>query len=124
MVVPKAIKTRNAGTLTEAAFWNMFKNALRKLSMFWKSGEEYLKSIRRKGEKVFEYPCNVCGNWFPRKEVEKDHIIPCGGIKSFEDIGKVAERMFIEKDGGWQCLCKPCHKIRTLEQNNAKRKGE
>lgn len=123
--MPKAIKTRNAGTMTEAAFWNMFKNALRKLSMYWKPNEGYLKTIRKPvtGKRhKFEYPCADCGNWFKREEVERDHIVPCGHINSFESIGEVARRMFIEIDGGWQCLCKNCHKIKSLAGRGNKEK--
>ncbi len=119
-------KTRNNGTLTEAAFWAMFKNALRKLSMYWKPGEEHLKSVRRlnrnldKPRQQYEYPCNMCKQWFSREEVDKDHIDPCGGISSFKDISRVAEKMFIEVDGGWQCLCKPCHSIRSKAQRKVR----
>lgn len=127
-IMAKVIRTRNAGTLTEAAFWNMFKNALRKLSMFWKPGEEYLKGIRELKSKLnkesmsldllqskstYGYPCKHCLLWFTRKGVEKDHIVNCGHISSFVSLGEVAKRMFIETDEGWQCLCKTCHNKKT-----------
>lgn len=119
-------KTRNCGTMTDAAFFGRIKNYFRQFSMYWLPSEAYLKTIRKKRSElvqspldardIYLYPCNMCKGWFPRKEVEKDHIEPCGTIRSFEDIGIVAKKMFIEIDEGWQCLCKTCHKARTLAQ--------
>ena len=33
---PKAIKPRNAGTMTESAFWSFIRSALRQKSRWWK----------------------------------------------------------------------------------------
>ncbi len=112
--MPKVSKTRNGGTMTDAAFFNMLLKKLRDLSMWWKPGELYLRSVRRKntsgvGKHQYEYPCESCGQWFRREEVEKDHKIPVGKVRTFKELGEATERMFIEIDGGWQCLCIPCH---------------
>jgi len=130
--VSKALKTRNYGTMTEKAFWGGLKSLLRNYSMKnWKPGEAYLKTVRRtvkeidlnhmslalfKGKHQYGYPCADCKAWFTREEVVKDHYIPCGGFYSFKEMGEVAERMFIEIDDGWQCMCKPCHDLKTNEE--------
>lgn len=112
--------TRNDETMTESQFFNMFRQAFRKLTMQWKGGTAYLKEVRRENQSdnkrlKFEYPCERCKKWFKRDEIELDHIKPCGGISSFEDLGIWASRAFIEKDGGWQSLCVSCHQIKTNE---------
>ena len=63
----KIIKTRNAGTMSEAAFWGFIRSALRKKSMYWKpiydckrnAKREYVGSNKRQ---KFEYQCNKCKN--------------------------------------------------------------
>lgn len=109
---------RNCETQTEAQFWAMFRNALRKLTMYWKPGNAYLKDIRRpnQGENKklrFEYPCEQCQHWFRREDVELDHKVECGEINSWQTLAQWGERAFIEKDQGWQCLCSTCHRIKT-----------
>lgn len=110
---PAAPKTRNFGTMTDAQFFGRLKNLLRAWSIQWKPGEEYLKKKRRlhkgQGRQTYEYQCERCLKWFSRKEVEKDHIVDVGVPTSFKEFGEMVERLFIEIDGGWQCLCIPCH---------------
>lgn len=55
-----------------------------------------------------EYQCACCLQWFPRKEVEVDHIIPCGSLTSYEDLPCYVALLFCEQDN-LQVLCKPCH---------------
>ena len=129
-------KTRNSGTMTESQFFNWIKYKIREMSMYWKPGNEYLKSVRQPRSSVpedalspyfstekglkdrsrFLYKCEHCNLWFRRKDVEKDHIVPTGHVHSFEDIGRVFERMFIEVDGGWQCLCTSCHVVKSKSE--------
>lgn len=47
-------------------------------------------------------------------KVEKDHIVPCGSLKSYEDLPGFVERLFAPVTG-YRILCKPCHKIITKE---------
>ncbi len=129
-------KTRNSGTMTDAQFFNWIKYKVREMSMYWKPGNEYLKNVRKSKAEIgagelspfftteeglkdrsrFLYMCEHCGLWFRRKDVQKDHRVPTGHIHSFEDIGKVFERMFIEVDGGWQCLCSSCHHTKSKSE--------
>lgn len=112
--------TRNAETMTEAQFFSMLRQAIRKLTMRWKPGQEYLKRFRRANKSdnkrlKYEYMCEACNNWLPRTEVELDHIVPCGSLTCFEDLVEFCRRAFIEEDGGWQVLCKTCHLTKTKE---------
>jgi hypothetical protein len=119
--MPKAPKTRNNGTMTEAAFWSMIRSHLRRKTVFWKPKSEAIKRASRKyvGEnkrRKIEVQCAKCEGWFARDSVEVDHIIEAGSLRSFDDLSGFLERLFCEVDG-FQVLCKPCHKLKT--NNNA-----
>jgi hypothetical protein len=108
-----------SGTLTEAGFFGLIRSALRRLSIRWKPRTEYLNSVRRPkangGRSKFEYPCELCKKWFIRAAIEVDHRIPCGSLRSYEDIGPFVQRLLCEKDG-FRILCKPCHLAHTIAE--------
>ncbi len=101
-----------SGTLTVAGFFGLIRSALRRLSIRWKPRTEYLNSVRRPringGRSKFEYECQVCYKWFIRAHIEVDHIVACGSLRSYEDIGPFVQRLLCEKDG-FRALCKCCH---------------
>jgi 5-methylcytosine-specific restriction endonuclease McrA len=116
----KTPKTRNNGTMTEAAFFGWIRSLLRNRYMRgWKPHNEAAKDNRRpityKSRSRWEYQCANCNDWFLRKEIDIDHIIPCGTLKSFDDLAVFCNRLFVEKDG-LQVLCKPCHKNKTHDK--------
>ena len=103
--------------MTEAAFFGWIRSLLRMRYMRgWKPHSEVAKENRRaitkKSRAKWEYQCADCNDWFLRKEVDIDHIIPCGTLKSFKDLSLFCERLFVEKEG-LQVLCKVCHKKKT-----------
>lgn len=105
--------TRCCGMWTEARFWSFIRSNLRRMSSRWAPKYKCLELARRKSESgnkrlKWEYQCAHCQAWFPGKEVEVDHIIPCGSLKSFADAAGFLERMLCEVDG-FQVLCKGCH---------------
>ena len=113
-------KTRNNGSMTEAAFFGWIRSLLRNRYMRgWKPHNEVAKHNRRpityKSRSRWEYQCADCNDWFLRKEIDIDHIIPCGTLKSFDDLAVFCSRLFVEKDG-LQVLCKPCHKSKTHDK--------
>lgn len=108
-MVRKVKRTRNHGTWTEAEFFGRIRSAFRRMSMYWKPAQEAKKASRKvvKGKRhKFEYQCAECGGWFKTNEVEIDHIVPAGSLKSFDDLNSFAERLFIEDVSGFQVLCK------------------
>lgn len=110
-------KTRNQGTMSEAAFFGFIRAALRNKSRFWKPISACKQNSRRsvnKGRQKWEYQCAKCREWFADKEVQVDHIVECGTLRSFDDIGPFCERLFCEIEG-FQVLCKPCHSAKTKE---------
>jgi hypothetical protein len=113
----KSVKTRNNGTMTEAAYFSWIRSGLRRLSTYWKPKNEAMLSARKPvtGKRhKHEYLCASCGGWFKRSEVEADHIVEAGSLKCYNDLPTFVERLFVEKDG-YQCLCKPCHLKKTKE---------
>jgi 5-methylcytosine-specific restriction endonuclease McrA len=109
----KVPRTRASGTMTESAFWSWIRSALRNKSRFWKPITETKKDARRSytgdnKRQKYEYQCNMCLNWFSDKEVEVDHIIPAGSLRSSDDLKGFVERLFVEKEG-LRVLCKKCH---------------
>ncbi len=112
-----------SGTLTESGFFGLIRSALRRLSIRWKPRTEYLNSVRRPkvngGRSKFEYQCESCQSWFIKASIEVDHRIPCGSLKSFDDIGPFVKRLLCEKDG-FRIYCKSCHLAHTKRERDAK----
>lgn len=109
-------KPRNNGTMTEPAFWSFIRSALRKASMYWKPLQQCKLDARRPfkgvGRQKWEYLCNHCNKWFAEKEIQVDHVIDAGSLKSGDDLKGFVERCFVEA-GGYQVLCKSCHQVKT-----------
>lgn len=113
-------KTRGSQTLSESGFWSMIRSTLRKKSMYWKPVQDAKNKARRtyKGEnkrQKFEYQCCKCNKWFKGDEVEINHIVPAGSLKSGNDLKDFVERLFCEKEN-LECLCKSCHLKITNEE--------
>lgn len=110
-------KTRNAGTMTESAFWSFIRSTLRQKSRWWKPITQCKLESRRpyKGplkRQKFEYQCNSCKQWFPEKKINVDHIIGAGSLNCGADLPGFVERLFCEQDN-LQVLCEVCHNEKT-----------
>ena len=121
----KVVKTRNGGTMTEAAFWSFIRSGLRQKSRWWKPITECKLASRRpysgplKRQK-FEYQCNTCKQWFPEKKINVDHITPAGELNCSQDLPGFVERLFCEKNG-LQTLCSDCHDAKTKKERKTKK---
>lgn len=120
----KTPKARNAGTMTESAFWSFIRSALRQKSRWWKPIMQAKMNARRpyKGpnkRQKFEYLCAHCKDWFPEKKINIDHIRPAGSLNCAQDLPGFVERLFCEVDN-LQCLCEKCHDVKTKSEKNAK----
>lgn len=110
-------KTRNAGTMTESAFWSFIRSTLRQKSRWWKPITQCKMESRRpyKGplkRQKFEYQCNSCKQWFPEKKINVDHIVGAGSLNCGADLPGFVERLFCEQDN-LQVLCEVCHNEKT-----------
>jgi hypothetical protein len=112
--ISRVPKTRNAGTWSESQFWGSIRAALRSKSRFWKPRLQVLEEARRPNQSSnrrlkWEFLCAHCKNWFPQTQVEVNHKVEAGSLKSAADLAGFVERLFCEKSG-LECLCKPCHR--------------
>ncbi len=110
-------KTRNGNQWSEARYFGFIRSTLR--SGFTRWGP---KHQAKKDAKVAynSYQCAACNELFTNKEVEVDHIVPAGSLKTFDDLPEFVERMFCEADG-FQVLCKPCHQLKTNAERAARK---
>jgi len=114
-------RTRAGGEWTEAEFWAFIRSGLREKSRRWPPlVRQVFDAVRRKNQSEnrrlkWEYQCRRCEGWFPRNQVEADHIVACGSLRSFPDLQGFAERMFVEVDG-LQVLGGDCHAWKTCEK--------
>ena len=127
----KVIKTRNAGTMSESAFWAFIRSALRQKSRWWKPVTQCKLNAKRpyKGSnkrQKFEYQCNKCKKWFPDKQINVDHVLPAGELNKADDLPGFVERLFVEVEG-LQTLCLNCHNEKTKQEKQQlkiKRNGD
>ena len=117
---PRVTKTRNAGTMSESAFWSFIRSGLRQKSRWWKPITQCKLEAKRpyKGtnkRQKFEYQCNECKNWFIEKLINVDHIHPAGSLNCAADLPAFVERLFCETDN-LQVLCEACHNIKTQNE--------
>lgn len=113
-------RTRNNGTMTEAAFWAFIRSALRNKSRYWKPITQAKMNARRlysgtNKRQKFEYQCNHCKKWFAEKLINVDHIDPAGALSCANDVGPFIERLFCEIDN-LQVLCEKCHNVKTQSE--------
>lgn len=105
---------------TTAKFWSFMRSTLRSRTARWPPRSQVLEKAKRpyvgpnKRQKN-EFQCAHCGQWFPKKSVTVDHIIPAGQLRSWEDLPGFAERLFCSAEG-LQVLCEACHYTKTQEE--------
>lgn len=112
----------NSGKWTEGRFNSFIKSGLRSLSCKWPPRYEALdeafvgKRVNPKtGRLGKHYRCKHCGEVFPAKEVQVDHIDPVVPLTGFTDWDDIISRMFCEKEG-LQVLCNTCHDTKTRQE--------
>ena len=106
--------------MTRQGFIGMIRSLLRKQSMKWKPVRDCLEVAKRPSESdnprlKWEYQCAHCGDWFPRKKVEVDHIHGTSGLLSLVDLPTFIEKLFCEVDG-LRVLCEKCHDNKTYNR--------
>jgi 5-methylcytosine-specific restriction endonuclease McrA len=118
--------TRNGNTWTESKYWGGIRSALRRTFRFnWVPVKVCLESARRKYVgpnklQKWEFRCATCGDFFMRREVEVDHITPCGSLRGPGDVAPFLARLHCESPDGYQVICKKCHKKKTAEERWAR----
>ena len=123
--MPKAPKTHNSNTLTEAAYFTAIRSVLRRGFRYWKplkAAELAARSKYTGSNKLrkWSYQCNTCKQLFKRTEVNVDHTIPVGTLKALSDLPAFVERLTAES--GYEVMCKGCHQVKTAMEKSAREK--
>lgn len=110
-------RTRAGGEWTESSFWSFLRSNLRLASRKWPPRKKVLLAARRNSQSEnkrlkWEYRCSECEGWFPEKQVEIDHVVPCGSLRNWDEFRIFAERLFCETDG-LAVRCETCHQTKT-----------
>lgn len=98
-------------------FQKFLGRQLRKISYMWAPRNEALRAAKVSWGK---YKCAECKEIYQRKEVAIDHIEPVIATSGFENWDVYISRLFCPIEN-FQVLCKPCHKIKTTEENAERR---
>ncbi len=114
-------RTRCGGTWTESRYFGFIRSALRAAFMKYPVKSHVKANAKEMTDDGARWRCAHCDGLFLSMDTEVDHIVPCGGLKKYEDLPGFVERMFCEADG-FQVLCKPCHKIKTKKDADKRRK--
>jgi len=115
-LVGRVPRTRAGGEWTEAAFWGFLRSHLRLLSRSWPPRAQAMRAARRpyRGpdkRRKWEYLCAACGEWQHGKDVQVDHVEPCGELRDWSHVEPFVRRLLCEADG-LRVLCKKCHRER------------
>lgn len=112
---------------TPAQQFAFIKGALRAGTVKFPPRYEVLNAAKRgrqinqaTGRLAEHYQCAQCLGLFPASLVVVDHINSVVDVTGFSSWDDVIARMFCSADG-LQVLCKPCHAIKTKEENAQRR---
>lgn len=100
--------------------YSLIRSALRRAWVRYPERAKALLKARRASESdnkrlKWEYKCGHCKEWFKQKDVQVDHIIPCGTFLKEEHWATFGPNLFCTSDR-LQVLCLNCHKIKTTEE--------
>ena len=118
--------------MTEAAYFGMIRSVLRRGFRYWKPIQQCKKESRvaYKGSNKRQkwiYKCAHCHKWYKGKEVQVDHIYPVGTLRSLDDLPDFVENLTAEMRvngvDSYQLLCKPCHKVKTKEESDERKRN-
>lgn len=105
-------------------WWSFLRSKLRSGFTRWPPKYDVLLDARRKytgksKAQKWEFQCALCRDWYAQKNVEVDHIVACGPLRTFADLPVFVERLYCGKEG-LQVVCKPCHKEKTKADREKK----
>ncbi len=120
----------NGGEWSFARFNSFVKSVLRAGSRKWPPKYRVLNAAcvgqRRSvlsGRIAKHYRCAHCAGEFPQSLVQVDHINPVVDVDGFTTWDEVINNLFCEEED-LQVLCKPCHKIKTAQEREQRKKNK
>lgn len=115
-----------SGQWTKARYWSFIRSNLRRARwpvIYQVKKEAQLPNDGRFDKRTkFMYKCEHCKEIFKGNQVQVDHIVPCGSLKSYDDLAGFVERLFCEREG-FRLLCKGCHQNVTNEERKSNEKN-
>jgi 5-methylcytosine-specific restriction endonuclease McrA len=121
MARQRVARTRAGESWTEARYWSFIRGLLRQGFNKYPVKFKVKNANRRRDGRRFEYPCALCNDWFPDKEVQVDHIRPCGSLKSYDDLPSFVSTLYCESDN-LQVVCTTCHQAKTNDERRRRKK--
>jgi hypothetical protein len=123
----RGVKNKAGGQWNTSRYFSFIRSTLRRAYTRYPVKYAALEAARRpfKGtdkSTKWEFNCSQCDEWFKGKDVEVDHIIPCGSLTKYDDLPGFTERLFCEVES-LRVVCKPCHKVITAEERERKKNG-
>jgi 5-methylcytosine-specific restriction endonuclease McrA len=120
----RVVKSRNAGQWTEARYWQAVRSALRRGFRFWGPAKAALMAARvaapgPRGRKWL-FLCAGCGKLFLRRQVQIDHVVPCGQLTCLEHIPGFLARLTPEDPAAYAVRCTHCHQRKTDGERQAR----
>lgn len=113
-------RTRAGNTWTEARYWSFIRSALRSAFMKYPVKHQAKGNAKQITPEGVRYKCSACAGLFRDKDVQVEHTVPCGSLKSYDDLPRFVSNMFCEADG-LTIMCKPCHQTKTNDERLARK---
>lgn len=90
------------------------------MSRWWKPFAIALKAASHTSyvgrSRRVHYLCAICNKLHPKQNVEVNHIVPVGSLKTYDDLPGFCSRLFVEDASLLEVVCKPCHAEITATQ--------
>lgn len=106
---------------TRAAFYSYIRGGLRKavwsrhpVKLEFMKSQRFKAPIGVKGKDVWAYKCDICKEIYRQPDIEVDHIVPAGSLRSEEDLQGFISRLSFVSYEDLRILDKKCHGIITL----------
>jgi len=104
---------------TRAAFFSWIRGQLRRSWMHYPISKGFKSSMCRPntagGRAKTVGDCAVCRETFAKSHLQVDHVIPAGGLSSWETLAEFTERLFTTSEH-MRLVCKPCHVTITTQE--------
>jgi 5-methylcytosine-specific restriction endonuclease McrA len=81
---------------------------------------EYKRALLQALRPYGKYECAKCTRWFPRDEIEVDHIEPVIPVTGWAGFDVSIPRLWCSYQA-LQILCDPCHKEKSKIENAERR---
>lgn len=86
-----------------------------------KEVDRFNKDGSKSIKKAVLYQCNKCKQWFPKKFISVDHIIPVIPVEgTFTTWDDFINRLFCDINN-LQCMCDGCHDEKTQEERKLRK---